>query len=221
MTTSSIRSLERKIVAHCSPVLAGLKPASMFSCHLKCRRCYAEGGCSTMGALDFALAFSDCQRRLRACGVELAVLAQRDKSMLVFLYRPDLLAATLADERVSDYLAAAGYPVHASVDSCLGVLSSRIALFDTMAGKGRACAFPHEVGLFLGYPFDDVMGFIENAGCGFVASGCWKAYSRKRDALDAFCKLDACKQELCGRFENGARLEELALQDGGRLRPAA
>lgn len=37
--------------------------------------------------------------------------------------------------------------------------------------------FPHEIGLFLGYPVKDVEGFIENKGENFLLCGCWKVYS--------------------------------------------
>ena len=49
----------------------------------------------------------------------------------------------------------------------------------TLSGS---CAFPHEIGLFLGYPFEDVMGFIENKGENYLCSGCWKVYSCEQDA---------------------------------------
>ena len=39
------------------------------------------------------------------------------------------------------------------------------------------CQFPHEIGVFLGYPLEDVKGFIENKGKNFLYSGYWKVYS--------------------------------------------
>lgn len=36
--------------------------------------------------------------------------------------------------------------------------------------------FPHEMGLLLGYPIEDVRGFIEHNGCGCLYSGYWKVY---------------------------------------------
>ena len=32
------------------------------------------------------------------------------------------------------------------------------------------------MGLLLGYPIDDVRGFIEQGGCGYLYSGYWKVY---------------------------------------------
>lgn len=221
MNESPVQVLEEKIVAHCSPVLAGMKPSNMFSLQFKCQRCYATRGCSRMGALDFAAAFESCKSRLAACGLELVVLAQRERSMLLFLYRPVLLERCLGDGRVAAYLESCGYPVGAGAAACIAALCARIARSDQLARMRRVCTFPHEVGLFLGYPFDDVMGFIAHAGAGYVASGCWKVYARERDALDAFCRFDACKEEFAGRFARGERLEQLAMRGTESLECAA
>ena len=48
--------------------------------------------------------------------------------------------------------------------------------------------FPHEVGLFLGYPVEDVIGFIENKGKNCLCCGCWKCYSNACAAQKAFDK---------------------------------
>ncbi len=37
--------------------------------------------------------------------------------------------------------------------------------------------FPHEIGVFLGYPLADVIGFIQNRGKNFTACGYWKVYT--------------------------------------------
>lgn len=38
-------------------------------------------------------------------------------------------------------------------------------------------AFPHEIGLFLSYPPEDVRGFIEHKGHESKCEGCWKVYA--------------------------------------------
>ena len=41
-------------------------------------------------------------------------------------------------------------------------------------------SFPHEIGLFLGYPAEDVAGFISHKGHDFCYSGYWKVYVHER-----------------------------------------
>ena len=39
--------------------------------------------------------------------------------------------------------------------------------------------FPHEVGLFLSYPPEDVKGFIDHRASGFKCAGLWKVYGNE------------------------------------------
>ena len=40
--------------------------------------------------------------------------------------------------------------------------------------------FPHEMGLLLGYPVEDVTGFMVHGGKNSLYSGYWKVYARRR-----------------------------------------
>lgn len=65
--------------------------------------------------------------------------------------------------------------------------------------------FPHEIGLFLGYPLGDVMGYIENAGRNSKCSGCWKVYCNECEAMKLFAKFDKCKNVYRQLFAEGRR----------------
>lgn len=69
---------------------------------------------------------------------------------LVLVYRRDRLERQLEQEEVARLLERDGYPLAGGLEAMLDHLASR------MAGSG---GFPHEVGLFLGYPAEDVEGF--------------------------------------------------------------
>ena len=43
-------------------------------------------------------------------------------------------------------------------------------------------AFSHEIGLFLGYPPEDVRCFMKNSPQGVKYTGPWKAYSNQEEA---------------------------------------
>ena len=64
--------------------------------------------------------------------------------------------------------------------------------------------FPHEIGLFLGYPVKDVEGFIENKGENFLLCGCWKVYSNAGRAKKLFNNYDKCRAYLCNKLDQGA-----------------
>jgi len=65
--------------------------------------------------------------------------------------------------------------------------------------------FPHEIGLFLGYPLEDVRGFIENAGQNCKCTGCWKVYCNECETVKLFMKYKKCKDIYTKLFENRGR----------------
>ena len=67
--------------------------------------------------------------------------------------------------------------------------------------------FPHEIGLFLGYPLTDVKGFINSADYKYI--GYWKVYSHVPQTLCTFDRYKKCTQELKRRFCQGERIEQL------------
>ena len=203
------QKLEECLVRHGAPTLAGVKPANMFSCRIKSAHCCGNPRCSSFSALGFVNAFRDCRLRLAPCGLELAVLAQRDTGPLLYLYRPAALEGyVLGNVQVRGFLAELGYDL-SSTRAALGTLMQRIARYDLNAGK-RGYAFPHEVGLFLGYPLGDVRAFMERDGSGACLScGYWKVYSNERAALECFGRYQECTERLLHLHGAGARLEQL------------
>lgn len=52
--------------------------------------------------------------------------------------------------------------------------------------------YPHEIGLFLGYPLADVWGFVHHKKC--QCCGYWKVYENKREKESLFKQFDCCKK---------------------------
>jgi hypothetical protein len=53
---------------------------------------------------------------------------------------------------------------------------------------------PHAVGLFLGYPLDDVLGFIKHRGYNYKLCGIWKVYGDVEQAKNRFRQYDLCRE---------------------------
>ena len=70
-------------------------------------------------------------------------------------------------------------------------------------------SFPHEVGLFLGYPPADVRGFIEHRGQGARFAGYWKVYSQVERARELFALYSECSHAFCTRLDKGEPFPEL------------
>lgn len=197
--------LEHAIVRHCSPTLVGIKPACLFN---------VPGDFSPSPATRLRSARLDsiierANGRLAGTSVHVRVLARRSCGALVLVYRPQLLARSLSASHVATALRTWGYETSGPgwLEAALERLGVRL---EQRSPRDSSRSFPHEVGLFLGYPYDDVMAFIEHEGRDYLCCGCWKVYSHKEQAEACFARYKRCTlacEEMLGR---GTTLRELA-----------
>lgn len=179
---------EEMIVRHCSPTLAGLKTANMFTCR------YRDED-ELRGDL----------RRLNASfgkkGLRAIPLRAEAGSALVYIYRPKKLEKDLGSPISNAILSEQGYGE--------GTASSRLSELIRRLRKNEG--FPHEIGLFLGYPPDDVRCFIcdRNRDCKCV--GCWRAYNNEKQAEKTFALFKKCTDVYCRLYSQGSSLERLTV----------
>lgn len=168
---------EEFLVQHCAPTLAGLKTASLFTCP-----------CDDRQALTRFLRQQNSG--LQAKGLRLIPLRYSDRKALIYLYRPGKLRADLSNREAKELLVARGYDP-GRCECCVVQLTRRLR---------QSQDFPHEIGLFLGYPAEDVRGFIENKAKGCKCVGCWKVYGDEAAAQKKFAQYKKCTQVYCRRF---------------------
>ncbi len=176
----------RLLATHCAPVLEGIKPANLFSVRKNVQNEVERG------FREKAFLFPDitCEN----------VLERSDYS-LYLVYREELLTETLKKEDNNLFLKSFGYS--GSLSDKIGKLKDRLLYSDT--GD-----FPHEIGLFLGYPADDVEDFARYRGKCAKAQGYWKVYHHVDEALETFRRYDVCRakwiKKLCVNYEKGGFL---------------
>lgn len=71
--------------------------------------------------------------------------------------------------------------------------------------------FPHEIGLFLGYPPLDVEGFINNRKDELKCTGYFKVYSDKAKALKLFAQYKKCTEVYSKLVQKGRSIERLTV----------
>lgn len=170
---------------------------------------------------------AQCNHKLDPLGIHLSVLVWRPCGALVYACRPHSLATYLADPRAKTALAKEGYDTD-NLPICLAHLASRIALASTNAAEcacdqtrcaldhqarcnnSCTCEFPHEIGYFLGYPYDDLHQFIVHHGENYKVFGAWKVYTNVEQALTTFESYRACTQYLTHVYQQGYSLAQLA-----------
>ena len=82
---------------------------------------------------------------------------------------------------IAGFLADFGYSARISLQEKLRFLGERISWFYNQSQE-----FPHETGVFLGYPLEDVKGFIRHGGKNYCEIGYWKVYSKAEQARETF-----------------------------------
>ena len=73
--------------------------------------------------------------------------------------------------------------------------------YEAYVQKGKD--FPHEIGVLLGYPAEDVKGFVVNEGKNYLYSGYWKVYGDLSEAKQLFYKFDRAKEALIELVSQG------------------
>lgn len=182
-----MQTLDILLAEHGAPVLAGIKTANLLSC---ARRAVPD--------LPDRLAAYTAAFAKR--GVRFRILCACEQRYLLLIYRPDRLLDDLADEDARRLLRENGYPMQRGLDALLDHLASRIE---------RAAVFPHEIGLFLGYPVEDVRGFIEQGGKGCKLAGYWKVYGDAQAARRLFRRYDRCRSKARACVADGMTILEL------------
>ena len=179
---------EDLIVRQASPTLAGMKTGSLFGC------AYADKD-------ELRADVCAWNRRLVPLGLCLLPLCFTGKRALLYLYRPDALKKDLKDGRVRAILKKAGYRSESST-RCITELMRRLR---------TDADFPHEIGLFLSYPPEDVQGFIENGASNYKLVGTWKVYGDAEKARETFRRYRDCTENYRARHQAGSTIEQLAV----------
>lgn len=179
---------EELIIKHCAPTLAGMKTGNMFSC-----RCEDEK--------ELRDTLRKWNQILVKRGLRVVPLKFQKKRALIYVYRPSKLSNDLKDETACRLLCERGYGME-TPERCIVQLMKRIKDYEE---------FPHEVGLFLGYPPEDVRGFIENKACDCKCVGCWKVYGDAKEAQKTFEKYKKCTDVYSRQYANGKGIDRLAV----------
>lgn len=191
------RRFEQTVVWHCAPALAGLKPACVMSL-------------SAEEFPELPRLAGQYNARMGEDGPRFLVLCRCPRGALLLVYREALLRRALDQPGARAILKVTGYPVGASLPMMLRCLIRRLE---------ESEGFPHEIGLFLGYPPEDVEGFLTDVdGTRCKLRGDWKVYHDVEGAKRRFAQFRRCRDQLWARLERGFTLSQLF--GGARARTA-
>jgi predicted Zn-ribbon and HTH transcriptional regulator len=181
--------LELKLIEHCAPTLAGLKSANLFNYEF-----------SSIDTLMEEL--QQVNQKLNGKGVYIEILKTnpaRCRAML-YVYRKTKLQEEMQKPGVASFLENCGC-ANCSEEYCIQYLRLRLQQEE----------FPHEIGVFLGYPLEDVLGFIKFKGHNCKCSGIWKVYGNEDETQKLFAKFKKCTSVYARQFANGRSISQLTV----------
>ncbi len=179
---------EELLVRFCAPTLAGIKAASLFTCRYEEKQ-------------EMIREIKELNRLLTDKGICVIPLRFEKGRCLVYMFRPAELKRCLSCSESREILREMGYG-EGSIGTDITALARRI--------KG-AEEFPHEIGLFLDYPAEDVKGFICHKGQRCKTVGTWKVYGDEEAARKTFQRYQKCTEIYCREAAKGVSIRTLAV----------
>ena len=164
--------IEAMIAFASAPTIKGKKPASLMnfnSCGRNTADLWRKYG------KDICESFE----------LEYFELKSDDDSILILLYRKRLLEWYVNHPRNQSFLNKIGYDTEDSLEKKLTILKRRFEM---------SC--PHEIGIFLGMPVEDVEGFIEHKGKNCLLCKYWKVYCNPKRAELLFNAYDKARNNM-------------------------
>ena len=176
-------SVEMQLIVQCAPVMAGLKISNLLIIREE-----------HQGALLELLDGSDLT----------AYYLTRVNGKLVYLvFCMEAMKEFLESASVQRFFKREGYE-NLSIEHILTKFKKRYENHMTSGGE-----FPHEMGLILGYPIEDVEGFVKYNGDNYLYSGYWKVYNRPEEKKLIFHSFDKATEYFVRMMHTGASMKDI------------
>lgn len=178
-----MNNIELQLVMQCAPVIAGIKISNLLIIKTEI----------LFSALDILKSSRFCY----------FLLMKDAEKTTILLYNPEKIKEYLEQDEITDFLRQMGYK-----DCSLGYVLSmfRRRYQNYMKQPHR---FPHEMGILLGYPMEDVTGFIQNKGKNFLYMGYWKVYGNLSDKIQLFRRYEMAKEQQVQMIADGIGMSEI------------
>lgn len=130
-------------------------------------------------------------------------LLTTEEKTTFLLFRRSQLEHFLEKTEVREFFLLKGYRTEK-----LGVILSHFS--QRYRAYMNGCpGFPHEMGLLLGYPVEDVLGFIENEGKNYLYAGYWKVYADMAEKIRLFKSYESARETLLQMISSGVCIADI------------
>lgn len=185
-----LKNIETQLALQCAPLITGLKLSNLLTISAECE--------------SLVCAF------LKNAGISYYRLLKMEKKVVYLLFNRQQLEQHLLQSGEQELLNREGYP-DLNLGKVLRTFQHRY--LEHMEGERE---FPHEMGVILGYPIEDVKGFIEHRGKNYLYSGYWKVYENVQETVLLFQKFELAKETLIRMLSNGVSMQQIIQSHCGK-----
>lgn len=176
--------LEYRFIYQCAPVLAGLKISNLLIVKQN----------QTERALALVREFYLSAYILYATAERVIFLVFNKEKTLKYMVKKENI----------DFLKSRGYG-EISLNCILSEISGKYAGY-----MEQISDFPDELGILLGYPTEDVLGYVENKGKDFLLNGYWKVYGNADEKKSLFRSFDEATEGMIRTFISVKNIKTIA-----------
>lgn len=175
---------EELLAYHCAPTLKKQKPANMFHIY-------------RTEINDLETIVDQYNKVFESKGIHIRLFQADKKRVTVYVYCPALIEYILQKRDTQEFLNSFHYPDH-DIEKKFIHLEKRL---------NSSNSYPHEIGIFLGYPLEDVLGFLNNERCLCIQD--WKVYKNVEKTKKIFKLFETTRKQFIDAVENGERILSL------------
>ena len=201
--------LLKYLMVKLAPVLVRLKPSCLLSL-CNCKMCGGEN--------HYDLWKVQKENTAQILEISFKELRDTPRGKQVLFYNPEILFGTITQSENLAYLERFGYSSRCTLKDFLELLKARFYALGASSSSGKNVSFPHEIGIFLGYPLKDVKGFIEKGSLPLAKIGRWQVFGESEESIQLMNIHKKAEEVFLGFIKNRSSLLSFTLLSSEHLR---
>lgn len=182
---NNIEYFDKYMLFLLAPVVGGLKPSSTITLKKDSKEYFVWN--------NYKETF------LNKIELKHVLLREDDKAIILLIYSEKNLEKFINNKETKEFLLKLEYNLQDNLGSILDKLIQRYNRFHC----------PHELGVFLGIPLEDVIDFMECTTKKCLLCGYWKVFNNSENALEIFNNYNRSKELVLDYVIFDAKLEEI------------
>ena len=179
--------IEKFLIYNASLVISGVKPSATITIKKDKENLYDKW-------IKYGIDF------LESIDIQYINLRECSNALIILIYNKDQLSKYVFRKDNKKFLMQLGYFNKNEINNYLYMLKSRYKEFNC----------PHELGIFLGFPLNDVMDFMNCKNKKCLSCGYWLVYNNLQEAKETFSMYDKVKEHTVNYILKGGSSHNVA-----------